>query len=292
MFRDMDDVRSGKKASMLTRTGLHRLDAQLGGGLAPEPYLVAGRPGMGKSAFALCVGRNIAAGRGENEPGKAVIFLSAEMSERQLAMRLAALESKVEVVRSNNPRELDPEEYVGLQAGAERARKLPFFFWKKAQPKVLDLRSAAREGLRMLRRKHGAGLELGLIIIDYIQVLDGQKGKGENREQEVRRLSQQIQLGMAGDFGCPVMTLSQLSRDCEKRPDKRPEKADLRDSGALEQDAYGIIMLYRDEVYFPNTPDQGVAECLVRKNRNGDEGTAKVAFHGAWTMFDNLPGTY
>lgn len=285
-FREMDDVRSGKRASLLTRTGLHRLDAQLGGGLAAEPYLVAGRPGMGKSAFALSVGRNIA------RAGKGVLYLSAEMSSKQLGIRSACIESRVDVERANNPGALSPEEYTDLRAGANSVRKLPMFFWKKAQPKVVEIRSAAREGLRMLRRKHGADLELGLIIIDYIQVLNGQRTKMETRDEELARLSGALQLGMAGDFGCPVMNMSQLNRDCEKRPDKRPELSDLRGSGSLEADAYAIIMLYRDEKYFPNTPDQGVAECLVRKNRNGQEGVAKVAFHGASTMFDNLPGTY
>lgn len=285
-FELLDEVRSGARDALLTPTGFSALDEHLGGGLSREPYVVAARPRMGKSSFALCVARNVA------RRGKAAVFLSAEMSAPQIGMRLASLESRVPVSASNNPRRLSPEDYVALKVGGQSASRLPLYIWDKKGAKVSELRSATREGMRALRRVHGSDLELGLIVVDYIQVLDGMQGKGESREQEVGRLSRQIMLGMCQDFGCPVLVLSQLNRAVESRPNKRPVMNDLRDSGTLEQDAYGILMLYRDEVYFENSPDQGVAEVGIVKHRNGAEGTVKLAFHGEWTMFEDLPGVY
>lgn len=285
-FELLDEVRSGARDALLTPTGFAALDEQLGGGLSREPYVVAARPRMGKSSFALCIARNVA------RRGKAAVFLSAEMSATQIGMRLASLESRVPVSASNNPRRLSREDYLALKLGGQAASRLPLYVWDKKGAKVSELRSATREGMRALRRVHGSDLELGLIVVDYIQVLDGVKGKDESREQEVGRLSRQIMLGMCQDFGCPVLVLSQLNRSVESRPNKRPVMSDLRDSGTLEQDAYGILMLYRDEVYVENSPDQGVAEVGIVKHRNGAEGTVKLAFHGEWTMFEDLPGVY
>ena len=282
-FELLDEVRSGARDALLMPTGFAALDEHLGGGLSREPYVVAARPRMGKSSFALCIARNVA------RRGKAAVFLSAEMSATQIGMRLASLESRVPVSASNNPRRLSREDYLALKLGGQAASRLPLYVWDKKGAKVSELRSATREGMRALRRVHGSDLELGLIVVDYIQVLDGVRGRDESREQEVSRLSRQIMLGMCQDFGCPVLVLSQLNRSVESRPNKRPVMSDLRDSGTLEQDAYGILMLYRDEVYNRETKEPAVAEVGIVKHRNGAEGTVKLAFHGEWTMFEDLP---
>jgi replicative DNA helicase len=150
---------------------------------------------------------------------------------------------------------------------------------------VSEVRGVVRRSLREQRRKFGEGLQLGCVVVDYIQIMGGdQRG---NREGEVSSISRGL-MALAGELGVPLLALSQLNRSVENRPEKRPTMSDLRESGAIEQDAYVILFPYRDEVYHPETADQGIAEVGIGKNRNGEPGgKVRLAFRGKYALFEN-----
>jgi replicative DNA helicase len=254
---------------------------------------------MGKTSFVLNLAANVAAprrvaspddpyGRGTVEmPGYGVAFFSLEMPREQLAARLLASEARVDMasIRSG---QVHAEDWNRLTEAAARIGRLPMWLDDTPAISILDLRAKIRRLQAELKKNTNGPNELGLVAIDYLQLMSGRKGVS-SREQEISEISRGLKQ-LAKEMGVPVMALSQLNRSVETRTtkDKRPQLSDLRESGAIEQDADAILFIYRDEYYFQDSPDKGIAEVIVAKQRNGPTGTCKVKFTQQYTRFDNL----
>lgn len=278
-------------------TGFFSVDGKTSGLHPGDLYIVAGRPGMGKTSYVLNIAANVASpragmdaeGQPIEQPGHGVAFFSLEMPREQLAARVLAIEARVDVsrLRSGNMR---PDDWNRLTDAAARLGRLPLWLDDTPGLTLLDLRAKVRRLQAEISRGESAtGTDkLGLVIIDYLQLMQGRAGV-QSREQEISELSRGLK-GLAKEMGVPVMALSQLNRSVETRAakDKRPQLSDLRESGAIEQDADAIFFIYRDEYYFKDSPDQGIAEIIIAKQRNGPTGTCKVRFQSEFTRFDNL----
>ena len=263
-------------------TGFPSLDRKIGGWRRGAKYTLAARPGQGKSALLL----NFAVAAAES--GHGVIVLSLEMPREQLVQRIIAQMSNVRGEDMDRPHRLTSAQWRDITAAVERMTKLPIVVVDSSSQTAASIRAAVREGKRLLKRKINESIEIGLVAIDYIQIMTGE-GKG-TRENEVAAMSG-ANRALAKDENCAVLELSQLNRGVENREDKRPGMADLRESGSLEQDSFGIIMLYRDDYYKPTEaiPD-GFAELLIRKIRQyGSTGVIKVKFDGPTTNFYEDP---
>ena len=252
-------------------TGLRDLDGKINGLNKSDLILVAARPAMGKSAFALNIGANVA-----KKYNKTVAIFNLEMSREQLAMRLLANESFIELQKLATGK-LSEEEWTKLGLGASSLSQTDIRIDDNPSVTVADINA-------MCRRLDN----LGLVIIDYLQLMMGSGyGKNsENRVQVVGEISRALKI-MAKELNVPVVCLSQLSRAVESRTDKRPILSDLRESGAIEQDADSVMFLYRDEYYNENTEEKGIAECIVAKNRHGETGTVKMQWIGQYQMFSD-----
>ncbi|CGT98630.1 SPI-7-type island replicative DNA helicase [Escherichia coli] len=263
-----------------TPTGFSELDAMTCGLQPGDLALLAARPSMGKTSLAMAA---CTAAIGA-KPDDHVFVFSLEMPSEQLMMRLLAMEGRVELsrLRSGN---MDDEDWARVSAATGRIIE-----WKNRL--IIDDTSyqtpaTLRARARRYVRKYGRP---SLIMLDYLQLVrsPGQ----ENRTQEIADISRSLK-ALGKELGCPVLALSQLNRLVEQRADKRPNNGDLRESGALEQDADLIMFIYRDEVYNPGTPDAGVAEIIVGKQRQGPTGTVKVKFDGRYTLFSEFQeGSY
>lgn len=251
-FRDLDEVTNGLQRSDL--------------------ILVAARPAMGKTAFTLNIAQNVAI---KNK--QTVAFFSLEMSKEQLVGRIL---SSVSGVSSENLRKanLDQEQWAAVIQAADAMSQAPLYIDDTPGLTVQDMRSK----LRRLKVEHG----LDLIIVDYIQLMQGRVGNrgSENRQQEVSEISRNLKL-IAREMNVPLIALSQLSRSVESRPDKRPVLSDLRESGSLEQDADIVAFLYRDKYYDENSEKGDITEVLIRKHRNGAVKTVELVFRGELTRF-------
>jgi len=250
-------------------TDLDRLTAGFQKG---DLIIIAGRPGMGKTAFALNIARNVAV-----ESEIPVAFFSLEMSKEQIGMRLMCMEARVDSQKLRTGF-ISQEECARLMATGQVFMRAPIFVDDQPAITPLELRAKARR--IMLERG------LGLLIVDYLQLMRITE-RVERREQEISEISRSLK-ALAKELNIPVIALSQLNRKVEERHDKRPQLSDLRESGAIEQDADVIIFLYRDEVYNKDTNDKGIVEVLVRKQRNGPTGDLKLSFIGPYTRFENL----
>lgn len=250
-------------------TDLDRLTAGFQKG---DLIVIAGRPGMGKTAFALNIARNVAV-----ESEIPVAFFSLEMSKEQIGMRLMCMEAKVDSQKLRTGF-ISQEEATRLMATGQVFMHAPLFIDDQPSITPLELRAKARR----IMAERG----LGLIIVDYLQLMRI-PDRVERREQEISEISRSLKT-LAKELNIPVIALSQLNRKVEERHDKRPQLSDLRESGAIEQDADVIIFLYRDEVYNKDSPDKGIVEVLVRKQRNGPTGDIKLSFIGSYTKFENL----
>lgn len=256
-------------------TGFRDFD-QLTAGLQPSDLIIiAARPGMGKTSFALNIARNV--GIKIREPRDAVAVFSLEMSKEQLAMRMLCAEARIDSSRLRRGY-LDKNEWGRLVNAANDLSEVPIFIDDSPGLSVLDIRAKARR----LQAEHG----LSLIIIDYLQLLRG-RGRVENRQQEISEISRSLK-ALAKELKVPVMALSQLSRAVEQRGDRIPQLADLRESGAIEQDADLIVFIYRDEVYNKETKDKGIAKIIVGKQRNGPTGEIDLAFLKEYARFETL----
>jgi replicative DNA helicase len=224
---------------------------------------------MGKTSFAVGMARNIA----ENLP---VAIFSLEMSKEQLVQRLLASEAGIESNYLRTGR-ISQNQWGALSHALGTLSQLPIYIDDTANQTVMQMRSQVR---RLLAEKGG---ELGLVLIDYLQLMEG--SGSENRVQELSRITRSLK-GLARELNVPVIALSQLSRGVEARTNKRPMMSDLRESGAIEQDS--DLMLYRDEYYNENTPDRGIAEIIITKHRNGPTGVVKLLFDPQFTRFRNL----
>ena len=250
-------------------TGLRDLDTKINGLNKSDLLLVAARPAMGKSAFALNMGVNVA-----KKYKKTVAIFNLEMSREQLAMRLLASESSVELQKLTTGK-LSEEEWTKLCIASAALSQTDIRIDDTPSVTVADINAKCRR------------LDnLGLVIIDYLQLMQG-SGYGKNSENRVTvvgEISRSLKI-MAKELNVPVICLSQLSRAVESRTDKRPILSDLRESGAIEQDADAVMFLYRDEYYNANTEDKGLAECIVGKNRHGETGTVKLQWLGQFQLF-------
>jgi replicative DNA helicase len=254
-------------------SGFYELDGKTNGLQRSDLIIVAGRPSMGKTSFAINIAHNIA--RLHNLP---VAIFSLEMSKEQLALRLLASEAGVDSNRLRTGR-FSQNEQEPLYAALGTLTNLPIFIDDTANLTVSQIRSQVRR-LKTEQKK-----ELGLVLLDYLQLMEG--SGSENRVQELSRITRSLKI-LAREINAPVMALSQLSRAVEQRTNKRPMLSDLRESGAIEQDADLVLMLYRDEYYHADSNDRGVAEVLITKQRNGPTGLVKLLFQAELTKFLNL----
>ena len=251
-------------------TGLRDLDVKINGLNKSDLLLIAARPAMGKTSFALNIGLNVA-----KKYRSTVAFFSLEMSREQLAMRLLSGESFVDSQKMATGK-LSEDEWENIFMAASSLSQTDIRVDDNPAITVAEMNAK-------LRRVEN----LGLVIIDYLQLMNGSgygKGGGENRVQVVGEISRSLKI-MAKELNVPVICLSQLSRAVESRTDKRPIMSDLRESGAIEQDADAILFLYRDDYYNPNSEEKNVAECIVSKNRHGETGTVKLQWLPQYTTF-------
>jgi replicative DNA helicase len=253
--------------------GFYDLDGKTQGFQRSDLIIVAGRPSMGKTAFCLGLARNIAA-----QYKLPVAIFSLEMSKEQIVQRLLASESRIESGRLRSGR-VSQQDWEPLGHAISRLSELRLFIDDTPNISVTEMRSRSRK----LQAEQGGAL--GMILIDYLQLMEG--SGSENRVQELARITRALK-NLARELNVPIIALSQLSRSVESRSDKRPMMSDLRESGSIEQDADLIMMLYRDEYYNPDTPDRGIAEILITKHRNGPTGTVKLLFEPQFTRFLNL----
>lgn len=254
-------------------TGLNDLDAYLGGLMPTDLILIGARPSMGKTALGCGIALSASAA------GAMVGMVSLEMSRSQLGLRFLGYEGGVDIsaMRSGNIR---PDQWRSIaQASARLSSRL---VW------LDDSGYMTAENLRTKCRQLATQDGLDVLIVDYLQLMSGSHSGG--RQQLVADISRELKL-LAKELGITVIALSQLSRELERREDRRPILSDLRESGGLEQDADIVIFIYRDEIYNPETVDKGIAEIIIRKQRNGPTGSIRVAFQDQFARFDNLPSS-
>jgi replicative DNA helicase len=256
-----------------TPTGFLDLDELLSG-LQPSSLVVVGaRPAMGKTSFAL----NLVA-HAAMTAERPVLFFSLEMSQLEISQRLLCAEARVDATRVRNGK-LSEDDWSRISHGVGRLAEAPVWIDDNPQITVMEIRAKAR------RLKSRVG-DLSMVVVDYLQLMTGRNG-AESRQVEVAEISRGLKI-LARELECPVVALSQLSRQLEQRQDKRPMLSDLRESGSIEQDADVVMFLYRDEVYDADSPDIGTAEILVAKHRAGPTGMVRVAFLPHFTRFANM----
>ncbi|MCP4576982.1 MAG: replicative DNA helicase [Deltaproteobacteria bacterium] len=268
-------VKAGESKGFLTgiTSGFDHFD-RLTAGLQPSDLIiVAGRPSMGKTALALNMGYNAA-----KSTKKGIAVFSLEMSKQQLGIRLLGFESRIDATRLRTGR-LKKDEWQELIDSADRLSEIPIYIDDSSAISVLEMKAKCRR-----LKKRG---ELGLVIVDYMQLIQGRRS-AESRQLEMSEISRGLK-GLAKDLDIPVMALSQLNRKVEDRPNKRPQLADLRESGAIEQDADVIVFIYRDEFYNPQSEEsRNIAEIIIGKQRNGPTGSVKLTFLKELTRFENF----
>jgi replicative DNA helicase len=263
-----------------TATGFTDLDRMTSGLQPGDLIIVAGRPSMGKTAFSINIAENVAM-----DSKLPVAIFSMEMGATQLAMRMLGSVGKLNQHDLRTGR-LQDDDWGRLTQALGKLNDAPIYIDESAALSALDLRARSR---RLHRQNNG----LGLIVVDYLQLMSSNAGKAsENRATEISEISRSLK-ALAKELHVPVIALSQLNRSLEQRPNKRPVMSDLRESGAIEQDADLILFIYRDEVYNSDSQDKGKAEIIIGKQRNGPIGKIELAFRGEYTRFDNLAsGSY
>ncbi|HEX7811858.1 MAG TPA: replicative DNA helicase [Burkholderiales bacterium] len=260
-------------------TGFTDLDKMTSGLQPGDLVIIAGRPSMGKTSLAINMAEHVAL-----EAGLPVGIFSMEMGASQLVMRMLGSVGRLDQHKVRTGRLAD-EDWRRLTDAVGRLNEAPIHIDETAALNALELRARARR----LHRQYG---RLGLIVVDYIQLMSA-NSQGENRATEISEISRSLK-ALAKELSVPVIALSQLNRSLEQRPNKRPVMSDLRESGAIEQDADVILFIYRDEVYNPDSPDKGKAEVIIGKQRNGPIGTVNMVFQGEYTRFANFadPGRF
>lgn len=265
-----------EKKSLITGvpTGFEELDRLTSGFQRSELIIIAGRPSMGKTAFALNIAQHAAI-----EMDVPVAVFSLEMSKEQLAMRMLSSEARVDAQRLRKGF-LGETDWPRLTTAAGSLSEAKIFIDDTAAITVLEMKAKARR----LKAEKG----LGMVVLDYLQLMKGRE-QSPSREQEISEISRSLK-ALAKELNVPVVALSQLNRQVEARSDRRPQMADLRESGAIEQDADVILFIYRDEVYnrSDDNPEKGIAEIIIGKQRNGPTGRIKLAFLKEFTRFENL----
>lgn len=256
-------------------TGFDDFDARTSGLQPSDLIIVAGRPSMGKTSFAMNIVESVAV-----KAKEAVAVFSMEMPGDQLVMRMLSSLGRID---SNKVRtgKLDDTDWPRLTSAVNILNEAPIFIDDTPGMSPMEIRARARR----IKKEHGS---LGLIVIDYLQLMQ-LHGSSENRATEISEISRSLK-GLAKELQVPVIALSQLNRSLEQRPNKRPVMSDLRESGAIEQDADLIVFIYRDEVYNEESPDKGTAEIIIAKQRNGPIGMSRLTFLGKYTKFENYIG--
>ena len=275
-YAKIEEMSKNKGKIIGVPTGFHDFD-QKTSGLQPSDFvLIAARPSMGKTSFVLNVAQYAAIRA--NVP---VAIFSLEMSKEQLVQRMLSAEANVELQKIRTG-DLSEEEWIKLVEAAGPLSQAPIYIDDTPGISVMEMRSKARR----LKLEKG----LGMIVIDYLQLMSG-RGRAENRQQEISEISRSLK-ALARELSVPVVTLSQLSRAPEARTDHRPMLSDLRESGAIEQDADLVAFLYRDEYYNPDTEKKNIAEVIIAKQRNGPTGTVELVWLGQYTKFANYAKTH
>jgi len=272
-FNDIEQLYEKKQLVTGVETGFTDLDEKTSGFQPSDLIIIAGRPSMGKTAFCLNIAQHAAT---MNQV--ATVVFSLEMSKEQLALRMLCSEARVDnhKLRSGF---LSEKDWGRLTMAADRLAKASLFIDDTPGMSVFEMRAKARR----LKAEHG----LGMIIVDYLQLMSGSKSRSDSREQEISEISRSLK-ALAKELNVPVLALSQLNRRLEDRTDKRPYMADLRESGAIEQDADVILFIYRDEVYHPDSEEtKGTAEIIIGKQRNGPTGEIVLTFRNEFTRFEN-----
>uniref|UniRef100_UPI002FCE4C27 replicative DNA helicase n=1 Tax=Haliea alexandrii TaxID=2448162 RepID=UPI002FCE4C27 len=254
-------------------TGFIELNRKTSGLQPSDLVIVAGRPSMGKTSFAMNLVENAVLSQ-----AKPVLVFSMEMPAEQLIIRMLSSIGRIDQTRIRTGK-LEQEDWPKLSGAVSKLKDLPLFIDDTPALTPTELRSRARR----IAREHG---QIGMIMVDYIQLMQV-AGSSEGRTAEISEISRSLK-AIAKEFACPMVALSQLNRSLEQRPNKRPVNSDLRESGAIEQDADVIMFIYRDEVYNEDSPDKGTAEIILGKQRNGPIGTCRLAFIGQFTRFENL----
>jgi len=260
-------------------TGFTDLDSMTSGLQPADLVIVAGRPSMGKTTFAMNLVENAVL-----RSDKVILVFSLEMPSDSIVMRMLSSLGRIDQTKVRSGK-LDDDDWPRLTSAVNLLNERKLFIDDTAGISPTEMRARARR----LAREHG---DIGMIMVDYLQLMRIPGSSGDNRTNEISEISRSLK-ALAKEFNCPVIALSQLNRSLEQRPNKRPVNSDLRESGAIEQDADIIMFVYRDEVYHPETEYKGVAEIIIGKQRNGPIGTCRLAFIGKYTRFDNLaPGLY
>ena len=269
-FVEIERVYNNKGTTTGVSTPFPELDRMTSGFQKGDMVLIAARPSMGKTTFALNLAEHAAL-----REGKSIAIFSLEMGMDQLAYKFLCSEANVELTKLRNG-DLDDRDWKNIARASGPLSQAKIYIDDTAGISVTEMRSKCRR----LKLEHG----IDLILIDYLQLMSG---KGESRQQEVSEISRSIK-ALAKEMQCPVIALSQLSRAPEQRADHRPMLSDLRESGSIEQDADLVMFLYRDEYYNQDTEDKNIAECIIAKQRNGPVGTVKMAWLGQFSKFARL----
>jgi replicative DNA helicase len=256
-------------------TGYERIDEMAQLWIAQNLIILAGRPSMGKTAIAINLAFKFAEEYGEDLG--AVLICSQEMSNISMGKRALAYKGNIPLGNIMRAK-MTEDEYDRMQVAGSRLSELNLFIDEQGSLNLIDVRTKARQ----VKRQHG----LGLLVIDYLQLM---VGEGENRQQEITAISRGLK-ALAKELNIPVLALSQLNRGVESRPNKRPMMSDLRESGAIEQDADVIVFMYRDDYYYPDSPDAGLAEFIIAKQRNGATGTVRLVFEKETQRFLTFAG--
>jgi len=266
----IDNLFRSQSAITGVSSGFMDLDEKTSGLQRSDLIIIAGRPSMGKTSLAMNIVENAAVGH----KMKAAVF-SMEMPGSQLAMRMMSSLGRINAHRMRTGK-LNDDDWPRLTSAVSLLNEAPIFIDDTPGLTTLDLRARARR----IKREHG----LDMIVVDYLQLMTG--GGEENRATEISNITRGLK-NLAKELNVPVIALSQLNRSVESRNDKRPVMSDLRESGAIEQDADLILFVYRDEVYREDSPDKGIAEIIIAKQRNGPIGTVRLTFLGEYTKFEN-----
>jgi replicative DNA helicase len=271
-FRTIDQLSQSKDLVTGLATGFVDIDEMTSGLQKGDLVIVAARPAMGKTSFCLNIAQHASLRAGET-----VGLFSLEMSKEQLVLRMLCSDARVDAHRLRTGK-LNEKDWARLAKAYADLSNSRIFIDDSASVTPLEMRAKCRR----LKAEHG----LGLVVVDYLQLVTG-GGRVENRQQEISAISRSMK-GLAKELGVPVVALSQLSRAPEARTDRRPQLSDLRESGALEQDADVVMFIYREEEYKPTDENRGIAEIIIGKQRNGPTGSRKLAFIREFTRFENL----
>lgn len=271
-YQDMVENASNPNKLTGLSTGFDELNRRCGGFHGGEFILIAGRPGMGKSSFAVNIAENVSIA-----DGKTVALFNLEMPKESLLKRILCSQALIDSSKLLTGK-IEGEDWARLGRVLDKIAAAPLYIDDSSVVTVSEIRAKCQ------RLKQTKGL--AMVVIDYLQLMQG-SGRTESRQQEISDISRSLKI-MAKELGVPVIALSQLSRASESRQDKRPMLSDIRESGAIEQDADMVIFLYRDEYYNKDTEDKGVAEVILAKHRTGETGMFKLGWKGQYTKFINI----